>query len=74
MKAAFKEIALQAGGSHYPDVGGALLEQFAELVVKECIAALDNTDRYHVCTTFDKGQFEATVENAKLAIKKRFES
>lgn len=31
-----KEIALQAGGSHYPEVGGETLEKFAELVVKEC--------------------------------------
>ena len=32
----FIELALQAGGSHYPDVGGKLLEQFAELLVREC--------------------------------------
>lgn len=31
-----KEIALQAGGSHYPEVGGETLEKFAELVIKEC--------------------------------------
>lgn len=31
-----KEIALQAGGSHYPEVGGETLEKFAELVVREC--------------------------------------
>lgn len=30
-----KELALQAGGSHYPEVGGKTLEKFAELVVKE---------------------------------------
>jgi hypothetical protein len=31
-----KEIALQVGGSHYPEVGGELLEKFAHAVVKEC--------------------------------------
>jgi len=31
-----KELALQAGGSHYPNVGGELLQQFAELVIKDC--------------------------------------
>jgi hypothetical protein len=31
-----KEIALQTGGSHYPDVGGELLEKFAHLIVQEC--------------------------------------
>ena len=30
------ELALEAGGSHYPEVGGRTLEQFAELIVKEC--------------------------------------
>jgi len=31
-----KQLALQAGGSHYPDVGGKTLEKFAELIVREC--------------------------------------
>ena len=30
------ELALEAGGSHYPEVGGKLLEKFAELIVNEC--------------------------------------
>jgi hypothetical protein len=30
------ELALEAGGSHYPEVGGRTLEKFAELLVKEC--------------------------------------
>lgn len=30
------DLALQAGGSHYPDVGGKTLEKFAKLIVKEC--------------------------------------
>ena len=30
------DLALQAGGSHYPDVGGKTLEKFAELIIKEC--------------------------------------
>lgn len=42
MNERIKEIALQAGGSHYPDVGGKTLEKFAELIVRECIqVALD---------------------------------
>jgi len=34
----FHGIALQVGGSHYPDVGGELLQKFGEEVLKECIA------------------------------------
>lgn len=33
----FYSIALQVGGSHYPEVGGELLQKFGEEVVKECI-------------------------------------
>ena len=36
MNEKIKELALQAGGSHYPDVGGKTLEKFAELLIKEC--------------------------------------
>lgn len=32
----FFDIALQVGGSHYPGVGGELLQRFGEEVVKEC--------------------------------------
>lgn len=32
----FHEFALQTGGSHYPDVGGELLQKFGEMVVNEC--------------------------------------
>jgi hypothetical protein len=31
-----KELALEAGGSHYPEVGGELLQKFAELLIKDC--------------------------------------
>jgi len=37
MNERIKELALQAGGSHYPDVGGKTLEKFAELIVKEML-------------------------------------
>ena len=48
------DLALQAGGSHYPDVGGKTLEKFAELIVRECILTIQmgitrdgpNTEKY----------------------------
>jgi len=36
MNEKIKELALQAGGSHYPGVGGKTLENFALLIIKEC--------------------------------------
>ena len=41
MNERIKELALQAGGSHYPDVGGKTLEKFALLIVQECIAIVE---------------------------------
>jgi hypothetical protein len=32
----FYEIALEVGGSHYPDVGGELLEKYGESIVRKC--------------------------------------
>lgn len=37
----FTEIALAVGGSHYPEVGGQLLQQFGETVINQCIDLLD---------------------------------
>ncbi len=36
MKPVFHDIALEAGGSHYPGVGGQRLEQFGRLVAERC--------------------------------------
>jgi hypothetical protein len=36
MNKQIKELALQAGGSHYPDVNSQQLEKFAELLINEC--------------------------------------
>jgi hypothetical protein len=62
MNEKIKELALQAGGSHYPDVGGKTLEKFAELIVRECMAicvsnALDEMDSDHP-TTSAKSAFD----------------
>ena len=51
----FKNIALQVGGSHYPEVGGELLQKFGEMVVQECIDIIQKIDyRDSVFTTHDK--------------------
>jgi hypothetical protein len=35
-------LQLQAGGSHYPAINSHLQEKFAELIVKECCATIEN--------------------------------
>ena len=37
IKQEYFDLALQTGGSHYPEVGGGLLSMFGDLLVKECI-------------------------------------
>lgn len=66
------ELALQAGGSHYPDVNRMQLELYTKLAVAECINALRDGSKQHVCTNFDQGQHEATLDGAEAAIKERF--
>jgi hypothetical protein len=41
MKQPYHDIALATGGSHYPDVGGRLLEQFGRSVAQRCMALAD---------------------------------
>jgi hypothetical protein len=72
-KELFKEIALQAGGSHYPEVGGDLLNKFADLLLKEVLIAIENTDRTHAYTTFDKAMIDDTIEKCKQSIKNKFD-
>lgn len=36
-----KEIALQVGGSHYPEVNSQLLEKFAFSIIEECAKIAD---------------------------------
>lgn len=73
MNEKIKDIALQVGGSHYPDVGGELLEKFARKIIDECVVAVQNTNKHHAYTTFDLGMIEATIEQSIASIKNRFE-
>ena len=82
MKQKIKELALEAGGSHYPDVGGKTLEAFAELLVKECMALCDETQADYFkhrksAHDFAEKNIYAEGESAsdiiKYKIKKHFE-
>jgi hypothetical protein len=44
MNERIKQLALAAGGSHYPDVGGRTLEKFAELLIRECAQLAEDID------------------------------
>jgi len=44
----FFQLALETGGSHYPGVGGELLEKFGAAVVRECCQKLENNGMVEV--------------------------
>ena len=42
MKQPYFDIALQVGGSHYPGVGGELLEKFGKEVARQCAELMES--------------------------------
>lgn len=42
----FSKIALEVGGSHYPEVGGELLQKFGESVVRTCAELANRPDSH----------------------------
>jgi len=72
MKDIYKRIALEVGGSHYPEVGGDLLEKFAEALVKECIDTVEKTPIHCAYTTHDLDIVQCTIDKSVEALKERF--
>ena len=48
------DIALQTGGSTYPEVNSERLQRFAELIVEECAKIADEDTSYPYKTFGDK--------------------
>jgi hypothetical protein len=71
MKNKIKQLALEAGGSTYPEVGGRNLERFAELMLEECIAAVENTST-HYATAHDLLVVECTIDKSVDALRDHF--
>jgi HEPN domain-containing protein len=42
LKPIYHDIALQVGGSHYPGVGGELLEKFGKEVARQCAELMES--------------------------------
>ena len=45
---------------------------FAELIIQECLTAIDNTNIHHVHTSYDHNLVMATIEKSKMAVKEHF--
>lgn len=63
MNQVIKKLALEAGGSHYPDVNTNQLIYFAELIVKECAG---------VYSKIDNGNLHMGTDNYLEALQKHF--
>jgi hypothetical protein len=46
MNPTIKQLALEAGGSHYPDVNTMQLVKFAELIVLKCADIADTAEPF----------------------------
>jgi hypothetical protein len=72
MNPKIKDIALQTGGSHYPEVNSTLLEKFATNIINECIDAVRTGNLGIAYTTFDQGVVDASIERSIASINHRF--
>jgi hypothetical protein len=72
MKQKIHDLALEAGGSHYPTVGGANLEKFAELLIEECIRVVESTPLHCAKTTFQEDIVKCTIKQSVNALRENF--
>ena len=71
-KKLYHNLALQVGGSHYPDVGGELLEKFGDMLVNEIIKTIEENglqDMVH--TTYQKDYARGVKERLIKSIKEK---
>ena len=50
----------------------AAMKKFAELIVQECLVAIDKTDTTHIYTTFDQGMVMGTIQKSKKSVQNHF--
>lgn len=75
MNEKYKELALQAGGSHYPTVNSTQLEKFAQLIVAECIKTIETANcKDLVFTTFDLSMEQGIKKRCVDSIKLKFDN
>ena len=53
MTPVYHNIALRAGGSHYPGVGGERLEQFGRMVAQRCAELADSESAERIAQEFE---------------------
>jgi hypothetical protein len=69
MNEKLKELAVEA---KIQMVSEPRLENFAELIIAECISAIEEASRSATYTTFDKGVADTIAARSILAIQNKF--
>ena len=72
MRKEFEHLALLAGGSHYPDVGGENLDTFGRLVVEECLVTIQERTIAEEHTDWETG-YNAALKKVAFDIKVKFD-
>ena len=71
MKKEFEHIALLAGGSHYPQVGGDNLSLFGQLVVEDCIEVIGARTVAEEHTDWENG-YNAALKKVVFDLKMKY--
>jgi hypothetical protein len=72
MNEKLKHLSLMAGGSYYPSINPDMQQAFADLIIQECIKAVQDTDTRHAVTTYDQALINTTIHRSVESIKKTF--
>jgi hypothetical protein len=72
MRKEFEHLALLAGGSHYPQVGGNNLELFGRLVVEDCVEVVGTRTINDEHTDWENG-YNAALKKVAFDLKTKFD-
>jgi len=71
MKKEFEHIALLAGGSHYPQVGGDNLDNFGKILVKDCVEVIGARTITEEHTDWETG-YNAALKKVAFDLKQKY--
>ena len=71
MRNEFEHLALLAGGSHYPQVGGENLDLFGRLLVEDCVEVIGARTIADEYTEWENG-YNAALKKVAFDLKMKY--
>lgn len=71
MRKEFEHLALLAGGSHYPNVGGDNLNTFGKLLVEDCVSTIQSRTILQEHTDWETG-YNAALKKVAFDLKVKY--